>query len=579
MSVPDEAPARVRGLLAGWLAGYTPGVFRADLIAGLTVGVLLVPQSMAYAQLAGVAPIIGLYACVVPPLIYALLGTSMHIAMGVVAVDMFIVHAGLAGLADAGSARWLELVVLLTVLTGLIQALMSATRMGFLVNLLSRPVLVGFATGAAILIALSAVGTLVAIDMRGASTMPTMVLALGRGARGATPWPLLLGASAIGALLALKAWRPTFPGPLAVVVLGTAAVTLIDPTGRWVRTVGPIPAGLPVFRIPALDWAVLPALLPTAITLALVQFTAVISLGKLFAARFGYAVNGNRELAAIGAANLAGGFFQSLPVSASFSRSALNVESGARTPMSNVMASAVVVTALLFLTGLLARIPQPVLAALIVVAALSLVDLEEIQFLRRAKARDGWITVVTLVGTLAAGIVVGILVGIGLSLLALIYRMSRPNTAVLGHLPGTRLFRDVRFHPEARRTEGLLLLRVDASFSFINAEFTKDLILSRTAPGGGVRAVILDASSINDLDVTAAEVLGSVKETLDGRGVALYFANAKELVLETLRRSGLLDRLGAESFFLSTHLAVLHVLEGWGVEGDYLRSIEELDRG
>lgn len=575
MEGPGNLPRR--RAVAGWLSGYGFDAFRHDLIAGLTVGILLVPQSMAYAQLAGVAPIVGLYACVVPPLVYALLGTSMHIAMGVVAVDMLIVHAGLAPLAEAGSAEWLELVVLLTLLTGLIQLLMSATRMGFLVNLLSRPVLVGFATGAAILIALSAVGTLVAIDFRGASTMPMMIWALVSGLRGATPWPFLVGASAIGALLALKAWRPTLPGPLAVVVLGTAAVALLDPSHRWVDVVGPIPAGLPLPRLPTVGWAAIPRLLPTAATLALVQFTAVISLGKLFAARFGYAVNGNRELAATGAANLSGGFFQALPVSASFSRSALNVESGARTPMSNVMASAVVVAALLFFTGLLALIPQPVLAALIVVAALSLVDLDEIRFLRRAKARDGWIAVVTLVATLTVGIVIGILVGVVLSLLGLLYRMSRPNAAVLGHLPGTRLFRDVRFHPSARQTEGLLLLRVDASFSFINAEFLKDLILTRTEPGEGVRAVVIDASSINDLDTTAAEILGSIKQTLDGRGVGFYFGAAKEGVLETLRRSGIHDRLGEAAFFLSTHLAVLHVMRQWGVEAEYLKAIEEED--
>jgi SulP family sulfate permease len=543
----------------------------------VTVGVLLVPQSMAYAQLAGAPPMFGLYACVVPLLAYALLGSSLHVASGVVAADMLIVHAGLSGLADPGSVIWVELAIMLTLMCGMVQLAMAACRLGFLVTLLSRPVMVGFAAGAAVQIALTAVGTVLAIDLGGASTVPTMVWALARGAGGVTPWPLVLGALAIGGLVALRAWRPTVPGPLAVVVLGTAAVALVDPEARFVRLVGPIPAGLPAPRMPALDWAAAPQLLPTAITLALVQFTAVISLGKLFAARFGYEVSGNRELAAVGAANLAGGFFQSLPVSASFSRSALNVESGARTPMSSVVASAVVVSALLFLTGVLARIPQPVLGALILVAALSLVDLDEIRFMRRAKARDGWIAVVTLVATLAAGIVIGILVGVSLSMLALLYRMSRPHHAVLGHLPGTRSFRDVRFNPDARVIEGLLLLRIDASFSFINAEFLKDLILRRTAGGEGVRAVVLDASSINDLDVTAAEVLGSVKETLERRGVVLYMAGAKEAVLQTLRNSGLYDRLGADAFFLSPHRAVRSVLEAWGVEADYLRHVPGLD--
>jgi sulfate permease, SulP family len=539
--------------------------------------VLLVPQSMAYAQLAGVPPMFGLYACVVPLVVYALLGSSLHVASGVVAADMLIVHAGLSGLADPGSTAWIGLAIMLTLMTGVIQLAMAAGRLGFLVTLLSRPVMVGFATGAAVQIALTAVGTLLAIDLGGASTVPTMVWALMRGAAEATAGALLVGGLAVGGLVALKAWRPTVPGPLAVVALGTAAVALLDPEGRFVRLVGPIPAGLPAPGMPAIDWAAVPALLPTAITLALVQFTAVISLGKVFGARFGYEVSGNRELAAVGAANLAGGFFQSLPVSASFSRSALNVEGGARTPMSSVVASMVVVAALLFLTGALSRIPQPVLGALILVAALSLVDLDEIRFMRRAKARDGWVAVVTLVATLAAGIVIGILVGVSLSLIALLYRMSRPHHAVLGHLPGTRSFRDVRFNPEARLIEGLLLLRIDASFSFINAEFLKDLILRRTSDGQGIRAVVLDASSINDLDVTAAEVLGSVKETLERRGVALIVAGAKEAVLQTLRNSGLYDRLGADAFFLSPHRAVRSVLEGWGVETDYLRNVPGLD--
>jgi SulP family sulfate permease len=541
------------------------------------VGVLLVPQSMAYAQLAGVPPLLGLYASVVPLLVYAMLGSSLHVASGVVAADMLIVHAGLAGLADPFTGRWVELAVLLTLMTGVIQLAMAAGRMGFMVSLLSRPVMVGFATGAAVQIALTALATLLAIDLRGASTAPTMVWALMRGSTAATPWPLLVGGAAVAVLVALKAWRPTLPGPLAVVVLGTAGVALLDPEGRLVGLVGPIPAGLPAVGAPALDLAAVPALLPTAITLGLVQFTAVISLGKMFAARFGYEVDGNRELAAVGAANVAGGFFQSLPVSASFSRSALNVSSGARTPISSVIASMVVVGALLFLTGVLSRIPQPVLGALILVAALSLVDLDEIRFMRRAKARDGWIAVVTLVATLGAGIVIGILVGVSLSLLALLYRMSRPHHAVLGHLPGTRSFRDVRFNPDARLIEGLLLLRIDASFSFINAEFLKDLILDRTMDGRGVRAVVLDASSINDLDVTAAEVLASVNDTLERRGVALFVAGAKEAVLATLRNSGLYDRIGADAFYLSPHRAVRSVLESWGVEDEYLRHVPGLD--
>jgi SulP family sulfate permease len=516
---------------------------------------------------------LGLYASVVPLVVYAALGSSMHVAFGVVAADMLIVYAGLSGMADPGSARWVELALLLTLTTGVIQVVMAAGRMGFLVNLLSRPVIVGFATGAAVLIALSALGSLLAVDLHGASTMPTVLRALTVAAPTLTPWPVLLGAAAIGTMIALRTWIRIVPGPLAVVIVGTAVAVLLDPEARLIQRVGPIPAGLPEIRLPSLNWADVPALLPTAITLALVQFTALITLGRLFATRFGYTVSGNRELVALGAANVSGAFFGAPPTSASFSRSALNVDSGARTPMSNVVASGVVVVALLFLTGWLALIPQPVLAAIIVVAALSLVDLEEIRFLRRAKARDGWVAVVTLVATLTTGIVIGIMIGVSVSLLALLYRMSRPHTAILGHMPGTRSFRDIRFNPETRVIEGLLLLRIDASFSFINAAFLKDLILARTASGEGVRVVVLDASSINDLDVTAAEVLGEVRETLDRRGIALAIAGAKEAVVHTLRGSGLYERLGAEAFFLSPHRAVRSILARWGTEEDYLRHV------
>ena len=265
---PNRGARPRRRIVAPWLVGYDLEQLRGDLVAGLTVGVLLVPQAMAYAQLAGAPAILGLYACVVPPLLYVLLGTSMHIAVGVVAVDMFIVHAGLASLADPGSPRWLELMVLLTLLTGLIQVVMAATRMGFLVNLLSRPVLVGFGTGAALLIAMSAVGALVGIDLQGASTVPLMVWGLARGAPGAGPWPLVLGAISIAVVQAMRMWSPRVPGALVVVVVGTVAVSLLDPEGRVISVVGTLPAGFPPPRLPTVDWGAIPPLLPTAATLA-----------------------------------------------------------------------------------------------------------------------------------------------------------------------------------------------------------------------------------------------------------------------------------------------------------------------
>jgi SulP family sulfate permease len=559
---------------ARWLRDYDTSTLQADVLAGLTVAVMLVPQSMAYAQLAGVPPAFGLYASVIPLLVYPILGTSLHLAVGVIAIDMLIVNAGLSGLAEPGSDRYLELAILLTVMVGTIQVAMGLARMGFLVNLLSRPVMVGFTSGAALLIALSQLGALTGMELGSARVLPDLLRTLFLQAGEIQGLPLLIGLGAIALLLLLRWKAPRVPGSLVVVVVGTLAVVLLGLGEEGVEMVGSVPAGIPTPSIPGVDLEGVTGLLPTAITLALVQFLTVTSLGKVFAARFRYRLGYNRELLAVGAANLAGSVVRALPVSGSFSRSALNVEAGARTPMANVVAAIVVGLCLLFLTPILSFIPVAVLGAIIVVAALGLLDLDEMRFLLRAKTVDGWIAVLTFLATLGVGILEGILVGVAASVVAILYRLSRPNAAVLGHLPGTRSFRDVQKAPGAQALEGILMLRVDASFSFVNAEFLKDVILDRTAEADrDIRAVVVDASSINDLDTTAARVLQEVGEILENREIELYFGGVKEPVQKVLRRSGLLESLGEDRFFLSPHRAVTHLLQSWGTSEEYLDSV------
>lgn len=583
MTEPPDPPSHgLRGVFGPtrWLGGYRSRHLRADAVAGVTVAVMLVPQSMAYAHLAGVPPIYGLYASVVPLLVYPLLGTSLHLAMGVIAIDMLILRAGLVELAEPGTARYVELAILLTVMVGTLQLAMGLARMGFLVNLLSRPVMVGFTSGAALLIALSQISALTGMDLEGARVLPGMAWAAAQHVGEARPPPMIMGGTALAVLLLIRWWKPRVPGALVVVVLGTAAVVGLDLADRGVAVVGAVPSGLPTPELPSLDLPGVRGLVPTALTLALVQFLTVMSLGKIFAARFRYSLDHNRELLALGAANMVGGLFRSLPISGSFSRTALNVDTGARTPLANVVAALVVAACLLLLTPVLALVPLAVLGAIIVVAALGLLDVPEMRFLLRAKSVDGWLAVLTFLATLGVGILEGILVGVAASVVAVLYRMSRPNTAVLGHLPGTRSFRDVKHMPEARSLEGILMLRVDASFGFMNAEFLKDLILDKTADADAeIQAVVIDASSVNDLDTTAAHVLVEVKEILDLRDVDLYFGGVKEPVRNVLERMGAADAIGQNRFFLSPHRAVTRILTGRGRSEGYLEGIPGASEG
>jgi len=571
----SELTAPLRRFLPAlnWLETYSPEQFWGDLVAGLTVGVMLVPQSMAYALLAGVPPVYGLYASLIPLLVYALLGTSRHLAAGVITIDMLIVASGLTPLAEPGSPRYLALVLLLTALVGVLQLVMGLARLGFLVNLLSRPVLTGFASAAALIIAFSQVDSLVGISLPSASSLPARLwLTLTHLSALHLP-TLALGAGALLLLVSLQRFAPRLPSALIVVVLGTLLVWLVRLDRLGIAIVGVIPQGLPSFAPPEVELATVRALLPTAVTLALVQFMNVITLGKVFAARYRYSVRPNRELLAIGAANLAGSFFQSLPVSGSFSRTAVSARAGASTPMSNVVAAAFVGLTLLVLTPLFYYLPVTVLAAIIIVAALGLIDLRGLRQLWRIKRTDGAVALLTFTVTLLVGVQEGVLSGIIASIVALMYRISRPNVAELGHLPGTRSFRDRRHHPEARPLPGLLLLRVDASFSFANADFLQDLLQDRTRDDPSIRAVVIDASSINDLDTTAAAALQRAAETLADRGVALYFAGVKEPVMETMRRAGLVDQLGPDHFFLTPHRAALHILKQWGQAEAYLNAV------
>jgi SulP family sulfate permease len=524
--------------IAQWLPHYTGSELRGDLVAGVTVGVMLIPQSMAYALLAGMPPIYGLYASVVPLLVYPIFGTSRHLAIGITAIDMLLVAAGVGLLAEAGTATYVGLAFLLAMMVGVVQIIMGVARLGFMVNLLSRPVIQGFTAGAVVTIAFSQLRNLLAIPIPSTSDVSVIIQHAASSIGQTHLLSFGIGAAGIVLLALLKRQFPIAPGPLIAVLLGTLAVWYFGLDGKGVAIVGEIPTGLPHFELPGISLDAVRTLMPTVITLTLVQFMSVISLGKVFAARHRYTVGPNRELVALGALNIAGSLFRSMPVSGSFSRSAVSEQAGGKTAMVNMVAAAMIGLTLLFLTPLFYYLPIPVFASIIIL-----------------------------------GIQHGVLLGISASVVAIMYRISRPNAAILGHLPDTRSFRDIRRHPEADTYQGVLILRVDASFSFANAEFLRDLILQRTRDDVSLHSVIIDASSINDLDTTAASILDAVGDILHDRGIELYLAGVKGPVLDVARESGLLSALGEDHFHLSPHRALSQALSKHGRLQDYLRDV------
>ncbi len=562
-----------------WGPAYTTATLRRDATAGLTVGAMLIPQAMAYAVIAGMPPIYGLYAGLVPLLTYPLFGSSRQLAIGPVAIDMLIVGAGVGALAQSGTERYVALAILLTAMVGLIQIAMGLMKLGFMASLLSRPVIAGLTAAAALIIAFSQLGNLLGIDLRRSQYVYVLLWDAVQHAGETHLLTLGVGLGCIGLLVGLSKWLPRVPGPLVVVVGGTVASWLFGFAQRGVAVIGSIPTGLPSPEVWAASLSDLNALLPAAVTVALVQFMKDISLGRIFAKRHGYTIDPNQELIGIGAGNVVGSLFQSIPSSGSFSRSAVNDQAGAASPLANAFAASVIALTLLVLTPLFYYLPLPALAAIIIVSGFGLIDLREIRKLFRARRRDGYIALFTAACTLLIGIQEGILIGIGASLVAVLFRMSRPNVAELGHVPGTRRFRDRSRFGQAARLRDIMVLRVDAAFSFANAEYLQTFILRKSEhEERPVQAVVMDGSSINDLDTTATDALFSVAERLEETGIELHLTGLIGPVRETVRRSGLHALLGEERFHLTPHEAVASILDRLDAAEDTNRLEQYLDK-
>lgn len=535
-----------------------------DLLGAVLVSLLLVPQALAYAQLAGLPPASGVYASILPLLAYALFGSSpgVALAVGPVAILALMSASALGPNFVVGSSEYQAAALLLTLLVGLILLAMSLLRLGFLANFLSHPVIAGFVSGSALLIALSQVRHVLGVG-GGGQTVPALLLSL-QAELGHVHAPTVL--VGVGSLLLLMLLRGPLPlvlqrlampsgwvqvlkslAPLLVLLAAMLVVYLFDLEGRGVKVVGALPVLLPTLQWPQLDMVLARQLLPAALLIALVGFVESASIAQSMAARQRRSINPDRELAGQAAANLTAALSGGMPVSASFSRSALALESGAATPMVGVWCAAFMLLAALGLAPLLAHLPQAVLAASILLAVLGLVDVRGVWRTWRFAWQDGLAQAATLFGVLLLGVEVGILLGVGLSLLLFLWRTSRPHMAVVGQLPGTEHFRNVqRF--AVIESASVLSLRVDESLYFPNARYLEERIASLIAERPQVRHLVLMCSGVNLIDASALGSLETIAERLLAVGMQLHLSEVKGPVMDQLKRSDFLQNFGGQVF-------------------------------
>lgn len=546
---------------AGWLRGYRRGDLGGDVSAGFAVAVMLIPQAMAYAVLAGLPPVIGLYAATVPLVGYAIFGTSRQLAVGPVAIVSLLTFAGISALAEAGSARFVALAALLALMTGVIQLGLGLLRGGFVVNFLSHAVISGFTSAAAIVIGVSQLKPLLGISLApDTSTFGTLYEAAARIGE-SNPYTVAIGAGSLAALLIARRISPRFPAPLIVVAIATILSRLLDLNGRGVAIVGQVPRGLPPISVPLLDLHAVSALLVTAIAISFVGFMESFAVAKSIATREKYPVEANQELKALGIANVAAGFFSGFPVTGGISRSAVNHQSGARTGLASLITAFLVLLTLVFFTSLFHHLPNAVLAAIILGAVYRLIDVAEAARLFRLKRADGWTLAITFGATLLIGIERGILLGIAFSLLVFIWRSAYPHSARLGYLPREGVFRNTSRFSEVITFPETLILRVDASLYFANAQFLESTLRRALVEQPELRHLVLDFSGVNDMDAMALHTLEGLIEDLEARGVTVRIAAMKGPVRDVTGRAGWPAKFGDRI----AHFSVESALRAAGV--------------
>lgn len=542
-----------------WLPGYDKHHLIKDALAGLTVGIVLIPQGMAYAMIAGLPPVYGLYACLMPLLVYALLGTSRQLAVGPVAMDSLLVAAGLGTLAVGGVEDYIALAILLTFMVGCIQFALGVLRMGFLVNFLSKPVISGFTSAAAIIIIFSQLKHLLGTQMVQSSKFHIIFNESFRVLHNTHLPTLFLGLGGILLILLLKRFGRQLPGFLLVMIAGILAASVFRLDTLGVAIVGSIPGGLPELRVPNLRWDYINTLMPMAVALAVISYTEAISIGQALDEKNQEdTVDHNQELLALGATNLLGSFMQSYSVTGSFSRTAINNKMEAKTQVAGLISMLLVVLTLLFLTPVFYFLPNAILAAIIMVSVYGLIEVQYPAMLWQHQRDEFYVLVFTFLFTLFLGIQQGILLGVLLSLIMMLYRTSKPHFAILGKIKNTEYYRNVeRFMDQVEVRDDLLIVRFDSQLYFGNKTYFKNQLLRYIdEKGSNLRCVILNAEAIIYIDSTAASMLAKLIDEIQSRGIKFYISGAIGPTRDVIFHSSIIALLPREHLFLRIQEAV-----------------------
>ena len=550
-----------------WGRAYDRHALISDGMAAVIVTIMLIPQSLAYAMLAGLPPVIGLYASILPLMAYALFGSSRTLSVGPVAVVSLLTATAASSVVAPGSPEYITAALILALLSGLILVSMGVFRLGFMANLLSHPVISGFITASSLLIATGQLKHILGINAEGA-TLPEMLSSL-LGSLSQTHWPtLVIGALATAFLFwSRRSLKPMLirlrisppiaallarTGPVLVVVASIATVVLLDP---GVAVVGQVPQGLPPLSMPVVDPALWMALLPSAFLIALIGFVESVSVAQTLAAKRRQSISPDQELIGLGMANLAAAFSSGYPVTGGFARSVVNFDAGAQTPAAGAFTAIGIGLASLFLTPLLFHLPIAVLAATIIVAVLSLADFGALRRTWKYSRSDFSALAATLGVTLLDGVETGIMAGVAVSVLLHLWASSRPHVAVIGQVPGTQHFRNVLRH-RVICTPEVLGLRIDESLFFANARAIETIIQQEVAARPQLRHVVLNCAAVNSIDASALESLELVMHRLSDAGIALHLSEVKGPVMDRLERSDFLHHLTGQ-----VHLSHYHAVE------------------
>jgi len=544
-----------------WLPNYKKDWLKGDIGAGLTVGVMLIPQGMAYASIAGMPAVYGLYASIVPIIIYAILGTSRQLAVGPVAMVSLLTATAIGSFEGLSTSDYILYAILLAFLVGAIQFLLGLFRLGFLVNFLSHPVVSGFTSAAALIIGLSQLKSLLGIDIPRSHHINEILLnAFNKF--GDINWvSFAIGIGGILIILGVKKINKSLPSQLFAVIFGIAIVSIfrLGEGANAVKIIKDIPNILPKFEIPLFNIEIIQLLIPMALTIALVSFMESIAVAKAIQTKHrDYKVLPNQELISLGLANVFGSFFQSFPTTGGFSRTAVNDQAGAKTGLAAIISAVLIIITLLFLTPLFYNLPKAILASVIMVAVFGLIDYKEALHLWKSNRTDFFLLVITFIATLTIGIEKGIGLGVILSLAIVILKTTRPHVAVLANIHGTHFYRNIkRFGKDVILKEDILIVRFDAQLYFANTTFFKDKLEELVAEKGEkLKIIIIDGESMNDLDSSGVHALLDVIDLYQSKGIEIAFSGMKGPVRDAMEKGGVIDRISFDHCFMSIQEAV-----------------------